>query len=256
MAQKKAATKNSATSKKTTGKKAPSKNSAASLSLNQKVNKLLELASGAPKQTLKQRRSTAKLFELVVLADILQIYEAQFGKGSVRIKNVTGNILHLGGAPCSADKTTFSYFELLNSPGGTTALEAWVSVEVTTLSWKLSGLGGTPPRSGKHEIDVGIFEPIPPGTLYPDYEMLRAAFSCKHFDPLKESVREALGLRRETALLVGDEIDHTAVPWLISNVPTRPPSPLFLVSSSAGVYAYQDPVDKLGVYMMCVPFTY
>lgn len=254
MAQKKTTAKKSAASKKTTGKPPPGKNSAASLSLNQKVTKLLELASGAPKQTLKQRRSTAKLFELVVLVEILQIYEAQFGKGTVRLKNATGNILRLAGAPCSADKSTFSYFELLDNPGGTKVLEVWVSVEVTTLSWKISGLGGNPPRSAKHEIDVGVFEPIPPGMLYPDYERLRAAFSCKHFDPLKESVREALGLRRETGLLVADEIHHTAVPWLISNVPTSPPSPLFLVASSAGVYAYQDPVDKLGVYMMCVPF--
>ncbi len=228
-----------------------SKVSIADLSLNDKVAKLLELAASAPKQSLKQAKSSAKLFELVVLADLLEIYSAQHGAGTVRVQNAASNVLCLAGAPCSADKSTFSYFELLDFPGGLVVQEAWVSVQVTTLSWSLSGAGGPVPRAGKHEIDVGVFSPLT--VPYPDFQMLCAGFSCKHFAPLKECVREAIGLRRETALLERDT-GQSATPWLVSEVPARPPSPLFLVSSSAGVYAYQNPVSNIGVFMMCVPF--
>lgn len=230
--------------------------------LNDKVLRLIELASGAPKQTFTQAKSSAKLFELVVLADILEIYRTQFGAGTVKVKNNTDNILKIAGSPASANKSKFSYFELYDKSGNVSH-EIWVSVEVLTLSWDI--MASPPlspiPRSGKHEIDVGIFEPLPALSKgmhapYPPHTSLHAGFSCKHFQPVKESVRETLGIRRETAFFTASEFDHQSmVPWMISYVPTEPPSPLFLVSSTASVYSYQTPVDRMGVYMMAVPFS-
>lgn len=230
--------------------------------LNEKVLKLIELASGAPKQNFIQAKSSAKLFELVVLADILEVYTTQFGAGTAKVKNNTGNILKIAGSPASANKSRFSYFELCDK-SGKVSHEIWVSVEVLTLSWNIMAFPPLSPipRSGKHEIDVGIFEPLPALSKvkhapYPPHTSLHAGFSCKHFQPVKESVREALGIRRETAFLNVSKFKHQSmVPWLISYVPTKPSSPLFLVSSTAGVYSYQTPVDRMGVYMMAVPFS-
>lgn len=231
------------------GKTASSKIKIASPSLNDKVTKLLELAAGAPKQTLSKAKSASKLFELVVLADVLNRYTVHYGPGRIRVQNVVANTLTLAGGPAKADRHTFSYFELLDAPRGTVVQEAWISVQVTTVSWSLSGAKTIPP-SGKHEIDVAIFRPNVRN--YPSHTDLLAGFSCKHFKPQKESVREALGLRRETAYLT--EHQRSAVPWLLSAVPADPPSPIYLVSSTAGISMYQHHIDHVGVYVHCVPF--
>lgn len=238
-------------SKKSKGTATSSKIKIASQSLNDKVTKLLELAAGAPKQTLSNAKSASKLFELVVLADLLDHYSAHYGPGCIRIKNVVKNTLNLAGGPAKADRHTFSYFELLDAPRGTVQQEVWISVQVTTVSWSLSGAKSVPVLpSGKHEIDVAIFCPKISG--YPAHTELLAGFSCKHFKPQKESVREALGLRRETAYLRDDQ--PSAVPWLLPTVPADPPSPIYLVSSAAGVSMYRHHVDRVGVYVHCVPF--
>nr|WP_315393128.1 hypothetical protein [uncultured Duganella sp.] len=225
-----------------------SKTTIASASLNDQVTQLLEIAAGAPKQSFSSAKSASKLFELAVLARVLKRYALKHGQNSVSVKNVNSGILSLAGGPASADDKIYSFFEMKNS-AGTLQHEAWVSVQVKTLSWSMSSVSPFPP-AGMHEIDVAIFAAGSRG--HPPHTALLAGFSCKHLKPQKASVREALGLRRETARL--SSAQASSVPWLKSVVPARPASPMYLAASSAGVLSYRRPVDEVGVYMMWVTF--
>lgn len=217
---------------------------------NQKIADLLALAAGAPPLTFLQDKSLSRLYELVVLEWLLRSYVNAGGNRKVKVKNAPGGVLYLAGSPCKADKSVFSYFSLKRN--GNVEHEAWVSVEVTTLSWTRAGMQLPLPSSGKHEIDVGLFRVLSKSPHYPDYRTLHAGFSCKHRAPSKESVREVLGLRRETALL--SSISRSAVPWIEPFVPAEPPSPIFLACSSPGILAYATPLEAIGVYMAHVPF--
>lgn len=227
-----------------------SKTTTASSADNKKIADLLAIAASAPKLTFAQKKSLSRLYELVVLEHLLRSYVASGHHRAVKVMNAPGGVLNLAGAPSRADKVTYSYFQLERR--GRLEHEAWVSVEVTTLSWDQSGQPTPLPYSGKHEVDIGLFRKLSSDPHYPSYEALHAAFSCKHRAPTKENVREALGLRRETALLKYASASH--VPWIVPRVPARPPSPLYLVSSNSGVLKYAEPLEALGVYMQHVPF--
>lgn len=228
-----------------------SKTKKASKKKNQEVLDLLDLASSATASTFKSKKSSAKLFELVVLAEMLALFKSKHHSNKVVVCNQTPNVLYLAGAPSRADKKKFSYFEL---HGSGPLQEAWVSVQFSTLSWDLYRGVGVPFGAERHEIDVGIFNAIPEGLNYPPYQMLLAGVSCKHFSVNKECVREALGIRRETALL-SKTPSRGAASWIWPGaVPASPPSPLFLASSNAGVYQYAQPIDKFGLYVSFVPF--
>lgn len=217
---------------------------------NQKIADLLALAAGAPTLTFLQDKSLSRLYELVVLERLLLSYVNVSSNRTVGVENAPGGVLYLAGSPCMADKNVFSYFSLKRN--GKVEHEAWVSVEVTTLSWDRAGSPTPLPNSGKHEIDVGVFSELSDVPHYPDYRELHAGFSCKHRAPNKESVREVLGLRRETALL--KPLSRSSVRWIRKFVPAAPPSPIFLVCSSPGVLAYATPLEAIGVYMAHVPF--
>jgi len=149
-----------------------------------------------------------------------------------------------------ARKGVHSYFEL--SASGVVEHEAWISVEVTTLGWEISGKPLPLPQAAKHEIDVGIFSVLSSTAHYPSYLQLRAGYSCKHRAVSKENVRETLGLRRETAYL--DSPNWSDVEWIYQLVPARPASPIILASSSANVLSYAPPLAEFGVYMQHIPF--
>jgi hypothetical protein len=83
------------------------KNKIVPQSLNDKVAILLQLASSSPKQSFQGLKTEAKLFELVVLAEILQIYKKHAGKGSVLLRNNNAGVPKLGAGPCSANKSFF-----------------------------------------------------------------------------------------------------------------------------------------------------
>jgi hypothetical protein len=217
---------------------------------NQKIADLLALAAAAPVLTFAQNKSLARLYELVVLEHVLRMYVKGDTSRKVDVMNAPGGVLSLAASPCKADKGAYSYFQLIRN--GKVEHEVWVSVEVTTLSWDRAGRPLPVPSSGKHEIDVGVFTELPAWPGYPDIHALHAGLSCKHKVPDKENVREALGLRRETALL--DFASSSSAPWLQWMVPAEPPSPLYLVSSSPAVLNYAKPLGTVGVYMRYVPF--
>jgi hypothetical protein len=107
------------------------------------------------------------------------------------------------------------------------------SVEFESLSWAHNGgAPGKAPRQARHELDVCVLEP---GVgERPSHSQIFAGISCKDVRrSSKENVREALRLRRETAFL--QRPLQSLAPWLVTEVPTRPSSPILLISSDVGV---------------------
>jgi hypothetical protein len=209
------------------------------------VEALLQMASSSPTYTLLEEPTEAKLYEIVVLSEVLGAYP-----GLVRAVS-PGAHFKLAGSPSKATKATFTYFELVNGYGRVEH-EVWLSVEVKTLSWERAGGTGAALAS-QHEIDVGVFSAPLSGSSYPTHRQLDAGFSCKHLTTGKVHVRELLGMRRETALLADDQPCRAA--WLGKPVvPADPPVPMYLVSSDPGVLEYEEPIDQLGAYLAYVPF--
>lgn len=227
-----------------------SKISKASAGINQKIADLLTLVSGATSLSLVQAKSLSKLYELVVLEDILRSYKHSGSGRTIHAVNAVPGLLNFAGAPAKARKGVHSYFQL--AKGGIVEHEAWVSVEVTTLGWEISGNPLPLPLPAKHEIDVGIFSALGSGSHYPSHLELHAAYSCKDRRVSKENVREVLGLRRETAYL--DRPRWSKVEWLYGLVPATPASPVILASSNPSVRGYSLPLEQFGVYMKFIPF--
>lgn len=228
-----------------TSGKGKSKTKKAPPELSEMVEALLSMASNAPSYTFEDQATEAKLYEIVVLAEVLDAYP-----GSVNtVSPGTSAKFKLAGAPAKANKAKFTYFEL--SRGSIPEGEVWLSVEVLTLSWYRAGASDDA-LSSRHEIDVGVFVPLPTDS-YPSFTQLIAGFSCKHMNASKAHVRELLGLRRETAFL-SDPVPSRA-PWLVAgDLPANPASPLVLISSDAGVLEYARPIDELGAYIDYVGF--
>ncbi len=157
----------------------------------------------------------------------------------------------VAGGPASRNRTKFSHFELLDN-ALTVVAEAWVSLEVHSLSWEIAGKTMPVPLAARHELDVAI---VDPGlSSYPNHGEVQVAATCKNRGSTsKEQVREALGLRRRRLSLRGTSRGSRA-PWLIPDVPCSPPSPLLLVSSDVGVKKYRKPVDALGLYARYIAF--
>lgn len=242
---------------------APSKTSTAPLTFNQEIAQLLALASAAPILTFPQQKSAAKLFELAVLAELLLEYRAA-NNGTVRlVQPIKGIPNSFAGAPASADKDKYAWFELRDQSGRVEA-EAWVSVQFVGLSAALAKQGLAPgasvnEKASSHELDLSLIAPEPVGApprLYPQHTDLLAAVSVKHVSYLaKESVREALGFRREMGLYCGS-VGRSACLWLQPDVPCDPPSPLFLASSAENFEDYEGNIDQFGIYPAFMKFPY
>ncbi len=214
-----------------------------------KVQKLLRIAAGQAGHALVGRATLAKLYEILVLIDVLKRYRAHGGQVIVKSPGNTP-MFRLAGNPCKASKGKYTYFELRMH--GFFEYEVWLSVQFETLSCVRTG-GATGALSDMHEIDVGVFEAPLPQSSYPSYQQICAGFSCKYTPKSKMQVREVLGLRRETACL--DSGWTTRARWLLpDNVTADPASPMFLASSDPDIGDYQTPVDSIGVYMRHIPF--
>lgn len=198
-------------------------------------------------QNLQKHSNKGKGYEFFVLWSILhRMKSAGF---SVSANTLHPGVLKFAGGPSSANKSIFSYFSI--SKNGEPDQEAWISVEVQGLSSTLSAkspVSNLP--ASYHEIDVGIFQVLT--SEHPSYKELNFAATCKHTKFHKAYLREALGLRRETAYYCSHSVSSSAA-WFVSPVPADPPVPLILYSSDTRCKDYEKPVDCLGVYVSWLP---
>jgi hypothetical protein len=243
--------KTTAAAKPTTKKAKISKT--ASVSLVEAVTSVLDKAMTAAAPSQLTAMSEDKLFEVLTMARLLRAFKRlNSGSKVVHVPRQGGKASEIIVAlnPASANRKKFSHFDLVDA-SATTVGEAWVSLEVQALSWHMSGGASKLPPAALHELDVAIV--FPSSGLYPVHTQVQVAITCKNVrSATKEQVREALGLRRETALL--REPAWSSAPWLVASVPADPPSPLLLVSSDPGVKKYRTPVDHLGVYVRYLHF--
>lgn len=200
------------------------KTSAASTYKNNQVANLLSLASAAPALSFKANKSTARLFEIVVLADILSTYAAAPTYGQVVLKNAVNGEMNFAGSPCSADKVKYSWFELTDAPGAPVN-EAWVSVQFTTLSWERDGSKSPPEGADKHEIDIGIFSSLAAASHYPSFRQLRLGVSCKHFPPSGVHARGTWPATRVGNSLRSRQFPGTMARGFRSSIPRVTPLP-------------------------------
>jgi hypothetical protein len=218
-----------------------------------KVEALFDRATANAKKLSREKKLVEdKLYELQVLAQLLRLYRRNHPSSHIGIGGLKKGRMVFAASPASADKSKFSYFEISSGPKLAPKYEAWISVQVKTLSWNLSGARSPLPLSAKHELDVAFF--TAPTAKVPDHKEVIVGVSCKHVGTfVKEMVREALGIRRETALLHSDGMASNA-PWLVPVVPTIPASPIFLISSDPRCKKYRYPVDAQGLYVRYLRF--
>ena len=188
-----------------------------------------------------------KLFELYALVVLLRKLRRSGHKVYAHTQPLGTNMLRLALNPASADKSTFSYFDIRNQ-NDDPCYEAWVSVEVETVSTEMATKTHATAPTGpatKHEIDIGVYDQ---GIgAFPNFRELCLGVSCKNSNFTKEHLREALGLRRETAWL--QHMHSSKAPWYVQDVPCNPASPFILFSSDRDCLKYRQPVDMLGLYV-------
>jgi len=224
-----------------------------SATLRKKVQLLLKKAvSGLSTPSFRASTSDpGKLFELTALGFLLQTAK---GKGAnVSVTNTQGGALHFAGSPSAADRKHHTFFTI-QWPNDPLSHEAWISVEVQTLSESISCPVNSTPKltfGSVHEIDVGLFEPGVNG--HPTHEQLHLGATCKHTPFKKWQLREALGLRRETAYVLNRPVNSLA-PWFSPLVSADPASPLIFFSSDLRCLNYKAPVDALGLYVNYLRF--
>ncbi|KVC67354.1 hypothetical protein WT10_02775 [Burkholderia stagnalis] len=220
------------------------------------VGELFDIAVKASPPLQLQAMARDKLFEMLVLTRLLRTFRRAHPHGRIEHRpqfkaGKAGNAAEVivAGKPALADRSRFSHFDLFDE-GGVLLGEAWTSVEFESLSWAMNGgTMGQAPRHARHELDVCILEPG--AGKQPAHWQVYAGVSCKDVrKSAKENVREALGLRRETAFL--SDVQRSLVPWLVPQVPADPGAPILLASSDVGVRRYASPVDNMGVYVRFV----
>lgn len=238
-----------------------SKTHAASSSLNEEIELLLQLASSAPILKFPQRKSAAKLYELAVLAELLLEFQTTGGTVTL-VQPKKGKASTFAGSPASANKDLYAWFDLRDRSGAPIA-EAWVSVQFVGLSAELAShhlsRACVNEKASSHELDLSLLKPErrgDPPRLYPRHTDILAGVSVKHVSSLaKESIREALGFRREMGFYSQRRIGSLS-PWLQNDVPCTPPSPLFLASSAEDFQGYDGHIDQLGIYPVFMKFPY
>lgn len=225
----------------------------ASLKLVEAVGKLFDIAVKAPTPLKLQVMTRDKLFEMLVLARLLRAFRRAYPKGNIvhvpPSKAGKASELVVASKPALANRKKFSHFDLFDDAGKPMG-EVWTSVEFESLSWyRNGGAPGRAPRAARHELDVCVLESG--ACERPAHSQIYAGISCKDVrTSTKENVREALGLRRETAFL--RDAQPSLAPWLVPLVPAKPSAPILLVSSDVGVRRYSSPVDAVGVYVRFV----
>jgi hypothetical protein len=196
--------------------------------------------------------TAGKAFELYALVKMLERLK-RFGY-QIKKNNPIGlkaNELKFAGGPSKADKSKYSFCSIYLKED--LKFEAWISVEIETLSAKNAlGASSSAFPASYHELDLAVFMPLKTISYRPSIDELTFAASCKYTTFKKENLREALGLRRETAYLT--EQNQSLADWFIKEVPAHPAVPLVLFSRDVACNKYQKPVDAFGVYVQQLKF--
>lgn len=182
-----------------------------------------------------------KTYELNVLTQLLSDLDSN-GYTLMCTPKTKGR-LTFGGSPCRPNGAEHDYISVHRR---FEHYQFWVSVQFTTLSHSCGPQGAAPTHSDLHEIDVGLFEPLP-DTEYPSFKRVVFAASCKAGAWSKMFMREALGLRRELGLLGGPAASRAA--WFEVKVPARPAVPLALFSGDMNCTMYQGSLAMFGLYI-------
>ena len=219
------------------------------MSTKQILERLFDLAANnLAGSNITSSLAKGKAFELYALAVVLRaMRKAGFTVTAIAPPAVPTSQLRFAGGPANADKSKYTHFSLARQ---SVRLEAWVSVEVQTLSTELEQKSSGATYLGLasyHELDIAVFTPLQTYPHRPTRSEVTFAASCKDTGFKKEFVREALGLRRETAYLTNP--NPSLAPWFISSVPARPAVPVVLFSRDSQCSNYAQPVDSLGVYV-------
>ena len=189
---------------------------------------------------LTVRKPTAgKVYELVVLADVLSDlaargFSASFSNpgGKVSLKAGPGQLLQ-----------SDPHFDV--AVAGVIRFQVFVSVEFSTLG---SDGAHSTDLSGRHEIDIGVFD-VGCGA-HPRHDQIALAVECKAVATLtKAMVRGVLGLRRELSYLTNLQPSRLARALMHSGpgVPAEPPSEVWLVASDQNVLQYAASPGRFGV---------
>lgn len=196
--------------------------------------------------------TAGKAFELYALVKMLE--KLKNSGYQIKMNNPTGlkaNELRFAGGPSKADKSKYSYCSIYQ--GDDLKFEAWISVEVETLSANVAlGASSSTFPASYHELDLAVFKPLKTISYRPSLDELTFAASCKYTAFKKENLREALGLRRETAY--STKPNPSLADWFIKVVPANPAVPLVLFSRDVACNNYQKPVDTFGVYVQQLKF--
>ena len=216
------------------------------------LEKLFDKAiSNVTKPVIAGKYIEGKAFELYALLKVLQKLKSEgYTIKAHSPKSLKANELRFAGGPAKADKNKFTYCGVYDKYE-VQRFEAWISVEVMTLSHGNAPAASISPAS-YHELDLAVFYPLKETPHRPTKDELKFAASCKYTKFKKENLREALGLRRETAFF--DSPTTSLAPWFISKVPASPAIPLVLFSRDVACRRYQKPVDRLGVYVRQLKF--
>lgn len=210
------------------------------------TNAVLKALQSAIARAKKDKRATTnyaqgKAYELKVFAQLLSDLDSLGYTLACTPK--TKGCLTFGGSPCRPNGAGHDYIQVRR---GFEHYQFWVSVQFTTLSYSRGPQSTAPAHSDLHEIDVGLFEPLP-DTEYPSFERVVFAASCKAGAWSKVFVREALGLRRELGFL--DRPAASRATWFEVKVPARPAIPLALFSGDSNCTMYQGSLATLGLYV-------
>ncbi|HDS1578092.1 hypothetical protein WG628_09815 [Stenotrophomonas maltophilia] len=189
-----------------------------------------------------------KAYELKVLAHIVSVLDSKHVY-TLRCAPKVATQLTFGGGPCKPDASKHDFITVQD---GMKHHELWISVQFTTLSYRIGGSTAPPRCSDLHELDIGLYEG-PLGSSYPSYEKVVFAASCKAGTWHKMQAREALGLRRELGFLSLSEEVPSLAQWFEPKVPTDPASPLALYSRDINSVKYAGSLSSLGLYVKHYP---
>lgn len=201
-------------------------------------------STGAIGSIIPPKANAGKLYEVIVLADLIERLTVQEG---LNLAFVGGAKLYLrtSGGPIDP-----SYPHIEISRSGTLVARLFTDIEFLTLSATRAGKTSPLYYGDCHEVDLIIVDVGTTG--YPTPDEIWLAVECKHTIYQKSLLRESLGVRRELSYLAEDQ--STAFNnWPRATVPAFPPSCLMVCCSQLSVLDYATPGPTFGIDFEYIP---